>query len=199
VAKTLGILAYGSLISNPDFEIEEVTTATIRNVVTPFKVEFARKSDGRSGAPTLVPVKDGGGQVTASIFVVGVAAQEARDRLYRREINQVGNKARIYREPKEIKATTVLIRECKDLGGIDVVLYTHIAATIENPTAGALAELAIASARARTDGRDGISYLKAAIANGIRTPLSDAYAEEVKRRLGARSLDEAIAKTRSPG
>ncbi len=47
------------------------------------------------------------------------------------------------------------------------------------------------------DGRDGISYLKAAMDNGIKTPLSDAYAREVLRKIGARNLGEAIAKARA--
>ena len=56
--KTIGILAYGSLISSPGDEIASATTETIKNVQTPFRVEFARTSTSRAGAPTLVPAED---------------------------------------------------------------------------------------------------------------------------------------------
>jgi cation transport regulator ChaC len=40
----LGILAFGSLIDNPGWEIEEAITARKSGIRTPFGVEFARKS-----------------------------------------------------------------------------------------------------------------------------------------------------------
>ena len=43
-----------------DLRFQEATVEMIRNVLTPFKVEFARKSLKRSDAPTLVPVENGG-------------------------------------------------------------------------------------------------------------------------------------------
>jgi len=39
----LGILAFGSLVTSPGPEIASVTVGRIKNVETPFKVEFARK------------------------------------------------------------------------------------------------------------------------------------------------------------
>ena len=194
--KAIGILAYGSLISDPGHEIEGATTETIKNVQTPFNVEFARTSKGRAGAPTLVPVMDGGAQVSAWIFVVNVDEQEAANRLYRREINSVGDLTKTYTEPKQPGPNRVLVKVVNDLGGVGKVLYTHIGTNIKNLSADVLAVLAIDSAQKLADGRDGISYLKAAMDNGIKTPLSDAYAREILRKLEARDLGDAIAKAR---
>ena len=47
-----------------------------------------------------------------------------------------------------------------------------------------------------TNGQDGISYLMRAKENGIVTPLSGAYEEEIKRRLNAIDLAEALRKVR---
>ncbi len=60
----------------------------------------------------------------ASIFVVNVSLQEAKNRLYRREINQVVC-GKLYQEPVKITANTVLIKMLTDLGGVGMVLYTH--------------------------------------------------------------------------
>lgn len=196
---TIGILAYGSLISNPGDEIEQATTDTIQNVQTPFKVEFARTSRGRAGGPTLVPVEQGGAHVSAWIFVVNVDEREAANRLYRREINAVGDVTKTYREPTNPGPDSVLVKVARDLGGIDTVLYTLIGANIANLSAAKLADLAIVSARKLSDGRDGISYLKAAMDNGIATLLSDAYAAEILRKLEAPNLEEALAKARATG
>ena len=195
--KTIGILAYGSLISDPGNEIESATTETIQNVQTPFNVEFARTSNGRAGAPTLVPVEEGGAQVNAWIFVVNVDEQEAANRLYRREINSVGDLTKTYSQPNQPGSNRVIVKFVNDLGGVGKVLYTHIGANIENRSADVLAMLAVDSAQKLSDGRDGISYLKKAMENGIKTPLSDAYARAILRRLEARDLGEAIAKART--
>jgi hypothetical protein len=45
-----------------------------------------------------------------------------------------------------------------------------------------------------SNGQDGISYLMRAKENGIVTPLSGAYEEEIKRRLNATDLEEALRK-----
>jgi cation transport regulator ChaC len=50
----LGILAFGSLINHPGWEIEEAIIARKSGIRTPFGVEFARKSRKRAGAPTLL-------------------------------------------------------------------------------------------------------------------------------------------------
>ena len=58
--------------------------------------------------------------------------------------------------------------------------------------------LAIESARgsAGSPYRDGISYLKNALAAGVRTTLADDYARQVLEQTGAPSLDEAWKRVR---
>ena len=192
----VGILAYGSLIDEPGDEISAVTVAMKSNVTTPFNVEFARKSRKRENAPTLVPVTGYGAPVRAKVFVVDVAEAEASNRIYRREINAVGS-GRRYVPPKTIGPDTVVVARLKDFADVATVLYTEIAANIEKPDADKLASLAIASARAIRDGRDGITYLMRAKANGIETPLSAAYESEILRKLKVRDLDEALREARN--
>jgi len=66
----IGILAYGSLITHPGQEIESVLDHVIPDVMTPFPVEYARKSGTRDGAPTLVPVPIGGGTPVKAVVLV---------------------------------------------------------------------------------------------------------------------------------
>lgn len=56
---TIGILAYGSLISDPGIEIEPLIERRIPQP-TPFPVEYARLSSRtRGGSPTVVPHTSG--------------------------------------------------------------------------------------------------------------------------------------------
>ena len=64
---SVGILAYGSLIEDRGPEIAAAKARIEPGVRTPFKVEFARTSSTRGGAPTLVPVSIGGEHVLAGI------------------------------------------------------------------------------------------------------------------------------------
>ncbi len=80
---SIGILAFGSLIDSPGAEIEAALAGRRVNVRTPFGVEFARSSTKRGGAPTLVPLKQGGTPVLAQILLVNVSEQEAKNRLWR--------------------------------------------------------------------------------------------------------------------
>jgi hypothetical protein len=189
--KKIGILAYGSLISDPREEIRGATTETTRDVITPFKIEFARSSVKRGGAPTLVPVESGGAAVSAIIYRVDVTDAHAADMLYRREIDGVGT-GRVYTEPSPKNMKAVRIDKIFDLAGYDLVLSTRIVPNIEPLTAQRLAELAIESVRKQGIGRDGISYLIAAKRNGIHTPLSAGYEAEILRRTGASDLEAAL-------
>lgn len=194
MAESVGILAYGSLIANPG---EEIAGAIIdrREVMTPFKVEFARTSRERAGAPTLVPVTEGGASVRATLLVLNVSEQEATDRLYRREINQVGSDKR-YQPSDNPGPNTVVVRRLEKFEGVDVVLYTEIAANIPDLSAEKLAALAIGSARELSH-RDGVSYLIDAKRAGIVTPLMVAYEEEIRKQVQAGDLEEALRKARS--
>ena len=94
MVNSVGILAYGSLIDDPGCEIKAVISCKLKGVQTPFNVEFARRSSTRGGAPTLVPVEEGGAPVKAVILVLEeqVSVDQAKDMLHRREIHQVCGK-----------------------------------------------------------------------------------------------------------
>ena len=77
---------------------------------------------------------------------------------------------------------------------MSVVPAARFAATIVPLTAARLAELAIESARLERTGRDGITYLIDTKRNGILTPLSEAYEQEILRRLEVVDLNQALRK-----
>lgn len=79
-----------------------------------------------------------------------VSDTEAANILYRREINRVGDSPRTYKQPKDVTENTVLVERQTNFAGLDVVLYTKIASTIEPLTAEHLASLAIASVSIQT-------------------------------------------------
>jgi cation transport regulator ChaC len=191
--RTVGILAYGSLIDDPEEEIGRAIIAVRGPVLTPFTVEFARKSSTRKGAPTLVPVERGGAQVQARILVLDVPEEEAANRLYRREIRKVGS-GRIYKASKTDEPNKVTIKRLENFQGVDAVFYTSIGANIEPLTATELARLAIVSVREAEPGMDGISYLIRAKQNGIRTALSEQYEQEILRLVEAPDLEEALVR-----
>lgn len=192
MTQTVGILAYGSLIDDPGKEIAAATVRTVTNVPTPFSVEFARCSRSRGGGPTLIPVTHGGSPVLGKVSILDVPECEAANRLWRREVRQVGN-GRDYVPPKNFGPDTVVVRRLEDFAGVSLVLYTEIAANIDPITAEFLAALAIESVGKTDPGRDGISYLIAAKKSGIRTPLSTDYETEILRQSRFASLEEALA------
>jgi hypothetical protein len=194
MAGEVGILAYGSLVGNPGSEIEAAIVKRI-NCRTPFKVEFARTSNTRKGAPTLVPY-DNGAEVAAQVLIVDLPLSEAIHRLYRREIDEVGS-AILYDSSKKVTPNRVVVETLRDFERVDTVLYTSIGANIEGLSPSTLATLAIKSARALNNGRDGISYLINAKNAGVRTPLSDQYEAEIIRMAGATSLEDALARLRA--
>ena len=192
--QTVGILAYGSLISDPRDEIEKACTKIIHDVMTPFHIEFARSSNNRGGAPTLVPVASGGAHVKGQVFEMNISEAKAADILYRREIGKEGDMTRTYKRPNSVTENTVLVERLTNFAGLDVVLYTQIAATIMPLTAKHLAELAIASVAKAPDGLDGISYLSAAKKHGIETALSPAYEAEILKETKCKDLEQARKK-----
>lgn len=192
---SIGILAYGSLIDEPGIEISASCLKVLNDeIYTPFNVEYARSSRTRRGAPTLVPIEGEGKPVKAAIILVNASVSEATDMLWRRETGRVGKTDLTYTRPSSPGVNDVIVESHGNFHGVTVVLYTRIGINIIARDAKSLAELAIASARALSDGRDGISYLMAAKRNGIRTSLTDAYENEIKRQAGASSLEEALEK-----
>jgi hypothetical protein len=187
----IGILAFGSLIDSPGKEIEELMVGQMKNVRTPFCVEFARSSSGRSGAPTLIPMTQGGSPVPAWILLLDTTEQEAKNCLWRRETNKIGQGAH-YVEHRNPGPDTLIISRHENLEGVPVVLAARFPSNITPLTPEHLAGLAIESARRERGGRDGISYLINAKRNGIVTPLSPGYEQAILRQTGASSLENAL-------
>jgi hypothetical protein len=196
IGSTVGILAFGSLIDDPGKELGAAIVTRKPNVMTPFGVEFARSSTKRGGAPTLVPLQPRGSPVSAVILILNIREQEAMDRLWRREVDRVGQGGH-YVHRANPGPNTLIIDRHENLEGVDVVFSARFPATINPLTAEHLAELAIKSARQLGNGRDGITYLIDAKRNGITTPLSGAYEREILRRTQARDLPEALEKIRA--
>lgn len=193
--RKIGIFAYGSLIDDPGVEIAPLIRERIFDVLTPFKVEFSRKSESRDDAPTLIPVDNGGAHVNGVIILLdeSITLETAKDLIWRRETRKVGTGKR-YPNPSVIKVNTVVVEVLESFINIDYVLYTKIGANIDNLTPSNLADLAISSAKSKS-GReklDGISYLISAKENGIATPLMPDYENEIVRKTGTHSLIEAL-------
>jgi hypothetical protein len=188
----VGILAFGSMVDEPGAELAAVITRRIE-AETPFRVEFARSSRSRDGAPTLVPVDDGGAYVPAAVLVLDdhTTAATGRAMLYRRETG------RIYGTGGGPVADW--IAELEGWAGMCTCLYTALPANIRPLTAGKLAELAVQSAAAPAGAqrRDGISYLEQQKRRGLVTPLMPSYEQAVLARTGARDLNGAWRRARS--
>ena len=195
---TIGVIAYGSLITDPGRELKELEAERRFGIRTPFRVEYARTSEKRGGAPTLVPVIQGGAYVDAVLIVLRprTSIELARDVLYRREIHSVGELAKCY-SPSAGNKNQVFVEVIPELFGVDHVLYTRLEPNIANLSPDTLAEKAIASARTEfgTKREDGISYLISALASGIRTPLTDAYASKILEKTSTESLEMAWQRT----
>jgi hypothetical protein len=127
---------------------------------------------------------------------MNVSEQEAKDRLWRREIDRVGQGGH-YVQRSNPGPETLTIDRYENFEGVDVVLAARFAATIMPLTPARLAELAIESARLERTGRDGVTYLIDTKRNGTTTALSDAYEREILRRTQARDLEEAPRKIRT--
>ena len=117
----VGILAYGSLISDPGIEIGPQIARRVPTT-TPFPVEYARLSGTRGGAPTVVP-HSSGNPVMAEVLVLSDSVQlaEAKNLLWRRETRKE-HSGQLYRESNS--ANAVVIRDAPEFCGLDHVLYT---------------------------------------------------------------------------
>ena len=188
----VGILAFGSLVEEPGAELAAAVARRIE-VETPFAVEFARSSRTRDGAPTLVPVSEGGAYVPASLLVLhdSDTVADARAMLYRRETGRLHDMS--------AGSRIAWIAELAGFAGISTCLYTALQANIRPLTAERLAELALrsAAAPAGAERRDGISYLQQQKHRGLVTPLMSPYEEAVLARTGASDLDGAWHRARS--
>lgn len=195
---SIGILAYGSLIDDPGAELSAVILEVRKDILTPFKVEYARASRKRDGGPTLVPL-DTGGQVSAALIVLNpaVTLPQATDMLYRREIGHVGS-LETFRLGAAGENRVQVNRLCNFFGVVHV-LYTSIPANITPLSPRELARRAIESARgpAGANQQDGISYLRQAIENGTVTPMTSDYVKAILETTGAEDLKAAWNSVRS--
>ncbi len=193
----IGILAFGSLISDPGHELRSKIAMRIKTK-TPFGVEYGRYSGKtRGGAPTLVP-HPGGCPVSAEIFVLedDVTTTEATNMLWRRETRKTGTDATYVEGTSE---NSVLVRNISDNPWVETLLYTDFTAAgkIQNPDPAELAERAIRSVETAEPGMDGISYLIAAIGHSIQTSLTAAYLDEILRRTKTDCLSKALLAIKS--
>ncbi len=187
-SENIGILAYGSLGDDPGVEIRPRIVEKI-DCETLFRVEFARTSRTRNGAPTLAPVSEGGAAVNASILVLqkSVLEADATDMLWRRETRREGSEQRY--DP----SSEVTVRRLDNFESLETVLYVEVRANIPDPGPRKLARLAIESARSEAGkiGRDGITYLMDVKRNGVETPLIPNYEREILRLTGADTFENA--------
>ena len=200
----LGVMVYGSFMGDPGNELLQSIVKRIP-VITPFKVEYARKSKNRSDAPVLVPVNKGGAAVNAEILILkpDISLDKAYDMLYRRAINFVDEDSIQYKDKDKHENSGLTINKLTQVNQIETVLYTSFAPNIQNilndqtsliEKGKILAYFAIESVNMNTfcSKRDGIRCLIEDIANGVRTPLTQPYENEILiRGKNATNLNEA--------
>lgn len=193
--QNIGILAFGSLVDDPGEELEKFVVNRITNVPTPFKIEYGRSSSTRGNAPTLIPVLDGGQKVKATLLVLSeqLDLEEAKNMLYRRELNKVESNLK-YTVRKKPNSNQLVIKEHLGLKHIKVFLTANFGCNLSAITPEILADLAIESFNSNgvESGRDGISYLKNNLDNGIITPLTDRYKNAILKKMSKNSLEEVL-------
>ena len=203
----IGILAYGSLITHPGQEISSVLDHVIPDVMTPFPVEYARKSGTRAGAPTLVPVPIGCGTPVKAVVLVlkkYTRKKKAQNFLYRRELHQEGDLKVIYDDQAQRqKRDALVIETMKNQFGLSVIYYTALkpnfteildANRTQEDKAELLARAAIDSVTQETYAKemDGIQYLADNIEALVVTALTGPYAQAILEKEGnVPNLDQA--------
>ena len=195
----IGILAYGSLITHPGQEIESVLDHVIPDVMTPFPVEYARRSRSRAGAPTLVPIPIGcGTPVNAVVLVLKkyTRKKKAQNFLYRRELHKEGDPKVFYDDQvQRQKRDALVIETMKTQFGLSVIYYTALKPnfteildakrTLEEKVE-LLARAAIDSLTQETYAKemDGIQYLADNIEAGVVTTLTEPYEQAIVKKAG---------------
>ena len=194
MAFNIGVLAYGSLIQDPGEEITPLITHRIQ-CVTPFKVEFARSSSTRSNAATLIPVIDAGAFVNAVILVLrdDISIQKTMDMIWRRETRN-NDRTQSYVPKKNPTTNTVQVKTLEIFEGVNKVLYTSIGSNMSIVSPAILANMAIDSILddAGEKGLDGVRYLESAISNGIVTPMTEEFKQNILLQTHAENLAQAI-------
>lgn len=172
--RPLAVLAYGSLLHTPGPGLAALVTGRTP-CRTPFPVEYGRASRRWGGGPVLVPHARGAPVAGALLLLAdGVELGVAVDLLAEREG---------LTDPRGVLQV--------DMPGDLLVIAASLPRNLPAPdmTPRALALRAVGSAS--TGPRNGVAYLRDAIAAGVVTPRTDAYAREVCAAAGAASLEEA--------
>jgi hypothetical protein len=172
--RRLAILAYGSLLHTPGPGLAPLIVDR-EPCRTPFPVEYGRASRRWHGGPVLVP-HPRGGAVDGALLVLSEAVD-------------LGIAVDLLAEREGLPGPRGVIQV--DLPGGRLVLAASLPRNLPAPDMepDALARRALESGSAGA--RNGVAYLRGAIAMGIRTPLTEAYVERVLARAGTSSLEEA--------
>lgn len=193
----IGILAYGSLIDYPGEEISPLIIDKLE-CITPFKVEYARKSRTRGNGPTLIPTENIGKKVKAVVLILkeDTDLDYAKSILWRRETGNIKSKEE-YKHSKNPNQNKVQVLITNEIIGVETVLYTSIGNNISNTiTAEILSDLAIESilTKAGENKKDGIRYLLTNKKNGIITEMSEQYEKCILAKTCCKTLEESITK-----
>jgi hypothetical protein len=195
----IGILAYGSLITHPGQEISSVLDHVIPDVMTPFPVEYARKSGTRAGAPTLVPIPIGGGTPVKAVVLVlkkYTRKKKAQNFLYRRELHKEGDPKVFYDDQvQRQKRDALVIETMKNQFGLSVIYYTALKPNFteildtkltQEQKAELLVRAAIDSVTQGTYAKemDGLQYLADNIEAGVVTVLTEVYTKAILSKVG---------------
>lgn len=172
--RPVAVLAYGSLIDEPGPELAAVIAGR-RPCRTPFGVEYGRASQRWGGGPVLVPHPRGAPVAgTLLLLAPGIALGAAVEMVAARE------------GLPDARGVVAV-----DLPGERLVIAASLPRNLPAPDMrpGALARRAAASVAHGE--RNGVAYLRRALASGIATPLTAAYRAELLRLAGADTLEEA--------
>ena len=175
--RQLAVLAYGSILHTPGPALSAMLDHR-RPARTPFPVEYARASARWGDGPVLAPHR-GGGPVDGGLLVLrrGVTLGEAVEALRVRE---------------GIPSARGVAEVAPDDQGRDLTILT--AALPANLASEEVEPRALARRAARSVGhapRNGVAYLRNAIAAGVDTPLTGAYAQAVLELAGTTDLVRA--------
>ena len=123
----------------------------------------------------------------------GLTLEEVKNRLYRRETNNVGKNG-TYTERENPTPNQLVIQEHTDINDVQVYLTANYGCNLKEISPDILADLAIESFKSNEveKGRDGISYLKNNIDNNIITPLTEEYRNAILKKMNAKNLEELI-------
>ncbi|MEQ8834989.1 MAG: hypothetical protein RIB67_11185 [Miltoncostaeaceae bacterium] len=180
--RTVAIMAYGSLIDDPGPELAPLIVRRPPRR-TAFPVEYARASPRWGGGPVLVP-HPAGGEVEGRLLVLADAVE-------------LGAAVQMLAAREGLPdARGVVLVDCGEpYAVLAAALPRNLPAPDMMPVE--LARRAIASAA--TGARNGIAYLRRAMASGVLTPLSREYAAEVCTILGVPDLEAAERLVALPG